>query len=511
MQLPRFTKVHTDGYPSYRFEHNGQTYEAFRFASGAGAWSVDRVDGNKMTRVVTAEDTRKAAVTKVIEAPEPAADPEPAAEPAEFWVEVDRRVQARPRVFEDRYRIHQRGLADPIERFAVPYRSDRNDRTTLEFRGWKIVGEIEYVAGLNVFRARVERTPVEYGNSGHWISAHVVDPHATRPEEHRYVAVAKCGAYLIEKTDTPRGHALCVACTGDPVEVNYLRDREGWLKDGGRPVKVLRALSYHDRIIASTVTTDVTGAAREWYEVRCDARASEIDFAPEADSRPGLRQTCLNALCTKDYGHTRRDGDECGNALTAAGGGGQRPAPATPLDGPRVGERVKYSVGRHTVHATVTRLANDEGKVGVVDDGDQTGAVRPVHRTMLTAQTPNLDDLHGNALEEDRLRDLLLGKAVLGVTEEAPGPKCRHGFALRPGVVSTLPCEPRKSYGVFGDEGMIDGSDCAVQAANNAAFYTAEDDGDTTYVVAVVCPEHDEQRADACEECFAEPDAGDDA
>ncbi|MFF2331675.1 MULTISPECIES: hypothetical protein [unclassified Streptomyces] len=61
--------------------------------------------------------------------------------------EVDRHVQARPRVYEDRYQIHQRGFADPIE----------------------------YVAGLNVSRGRVERTSVEYGNSGRWISAHVVD------------------------------------------------------------------------------------------------------------------------------------------------------------------------------------------------------------------------------------------------------------------------------------------------------------------------------------------------
>lgn len=65
--MPRFAKVYTGGYRSYRFEHNGQTYEAFRFASGAGAWSVDRIDGDKTTRVVTAEDTRRAAVAQVIE------------------------------------------------------------------------------------------------------------------------------------------------------------------------------------------------------------------------------------------------------------------------------------------------------------------------------------------------------------------------------------------------------------------------------------------------------------
>ncbi|MFI1607828.1 hypothetical protein ACH4YN_37940 [Streptomyces griseofuscus] len=205
----------------------------------------------------------------------------PAAEPVEHFVEVDSHVQARPRVYEDRYAIFQRGIADPIERFALPYRSDRSDRETLALRGWSIVGELDYVAGLNVSRGRVERTPVEYGNAGHWISAHVVDPNAGVPTEAGRVAVAKCGESLIATYPTPGGHALCVACTGDPVEVTDLRDRTGWLKDGGRPVKVLRALSHYDRIIASVVTTDSTGKDREWHDVRCDATAPEIIFAAE--------------------------------------------------------------------------------------------------------------------------------------------------------------------------------------------------------------------------------------
>lgn len=82
------------------------------------------------------------------------------------------------------------------------------------------------------------------------------------------------------------------------------------------------------------------------------------------------------------------------------------------------------------------------------------------------------------------------------------GPKCGHGFALRVGVTSSVKCEFGHEYGVFGDEGPIDRSDCAMQAANDAAFYAAEDDGDTQYVVKVICPDHEDQPQDGCEECF---------
>lgn len=88
------------------------------------------------------------------------------------------------------------------------------------------------------------------------------------------------------------------------------------------------------------------------------------------------------------------------------------------------------------------------------------------------------------------------------------GPKCGHGFALRTGVTSAVKCEFGHEYGVFGDEGPIDRSDCATQAANDAAFYAAEGDGDTQYVVKVICPDHEEQAKDTCEDCNAEGDEG---
>lgn len=66
-KLPKFTKTYTDGYRSYRFGHNGQTYEAFRFQSKLLGWCVDRIDGGKHTRIVGGEDTRRAAVAQILE------------------------------------------------------------------------------------------------------------------------------------------------------------------------------------------------------------------------------------------------------------------------------------------------------------------------------------------------------------------------------------------------------------------------------------------------------------
>jgi len=77
--------------------------------------------------------------------------------------------------------------------------------------------------------------------------------------------------------------------------------------------------------------------------------------------------------------------------------------------------------------------------------------------------------------------------------------KCAHGFSLKPGVTSTVPCGSALDYGVFGDEGPVEVYGCAVQAANDAAFYTKEDDSE--YVVRVVCPDHEDRARDHCEEC----------
>jgi hypothetical protein len=66
------------------------------------------------------------------------------------------------------------------------------------------------------------------------------------------------------------------------------------------------------------------------------------------------------------------------------------------------------------------------------------------------------------------------------------------------------------SAGVFNDEGCVEAYDCAVQAANAAAEMNeaARDLGhdDEALTWAVVCREHEEQRADACEECPSDGD-----
>lgn len=528
--MPKFTKITTGGHPAYRFDHNGKTFRAYRYASGAGAWNVDRIDGEKRTPVVRGRDTRAAAVAAAIA--EPAAEaksldelgaevrqlnddadelladmravgaeveqfaaevadwgakvdaltePAPAAEPVAYFVEVDSHVQARPRVYEDRYAIFQRGLADPIERFALPYRSDRSDRDTLALRGWSIVGELDYVAGLNVSRGRVERTPVQYGNAGHWISAHVVDSSAGVPAETGYVAVAKCGDYLIATYDTPRGHALCVACTGDPVEITSERDRTGWLKDGGRPVKVLRALSHHDRIIATVVTTDVEGSAREWHDVRIDATAPEIIFAPE------------------------------------------EPATRDEISAGTLVEAVVIS-NRPTVQQwRVDRAPWGDDRSTILTDGQRAVAMYTASLRVLERPEPEPEPEPVNVI--DRLDAIVRSAAGVSGPGESPisqdplaavdfgEPRCVHGFYERP-QDRTKPVEtcktkqPTASVGVLSDEGCVDQFDCAVQASDEAARMNAEEGhpaGDPLYRWAVLCLEHDEQPAATCEECFAEP------
>ncbi|WP_369043450.1 hypothetical protein [Streptomyces sp. Midd1] len=88
-------------------------------------------------------------------------------------------------------------------------------------------------------------------------------------------------------------------------------------------------------------------------------------------------------------------------------------------DFPRVGERVHYNVGKATVNATITPGAPDaEGRVLLVDDGDQTGHAHYVHPCHLTRLPIDMEALHAKALELDRMRELLssaeVAPAVLG-------------------------------------------------------------------------------------------------
>lgn len=78
---------------------------------------------------------------------------------------------------------------------------------------------------------------------------------------------------------------------------------------------------------------------------------------------------------------------------------------------------------------------------------------------------------------------------------------CGHGFAPWEGVTASVRCEFGREYGVFGTEGPISKRDCAVRAANDAWFDTNEDEDGIEYTVKVVCPDHEYQAKDTCEEC----------
>ncbi|MFJ8855262.1 hypothetical protein [Streptomyces sp. NPDC102437] len=361
MQMPKFRKITTDGHPAYRFELNGKTYEANRFASGAGAWNVDLIDGKKRTTVVSGKDTRTAAVAVIVDTPQAKT------------AQLDK-------------------LTDDVAQMNADADELHADMRVLGSEANKLRTEI-----------------AEWGAK--------VDALTTRTA-----------------ADFPKGTRV-MSPEGRLGTVNGV--------DIGRVT-----LPGHSNY------------GREYVGVNWDAIKG--DMGANRRSRPFVDELSLVAL----------------------------------LESPRVGERVTYAVGRRTVNATVTRRTNDAGQVGVVDDGDQTGTVRYVSPALLTVQAPELDELHSAALYENRLRNELLAAA-------APGEPCKHGFRLRPGAKLSIRCEFGHEYGVFGDEGPIDRADCAVRAANDAARYAAEDDGDTTYEVAIICPEHEEQRAVTCEECYA--------
>ncbi|MFI1408829.1 hypothetical protein ACH4Y0_02650 [Streptomyces sp. NPDC020707] len=161
--------------------------------------------------------------------------------------------------------------------------------------------------------------------------------------------------------------------------------------------------------------------------------------------------------------------------------------------------------GHFAVHDTVTTLdvatrtsryaANDKAARLEEESGGSVDRMDAVVRAAAGVSGPNTDPL------PKRWPNI----TVDGADER---PKCGHGFSLKCGVTSQVTCEFGHEYGVFGDEGPVDRADCAVQAANDAAFYTAEDDGDTEFVVKVICPDHPEQAKETCEKCSTENEEG---
>jgi len=63
-------------------------------------------------------------------------------------------------------------------------------------------------------------------------------------------------------------------------------------------------------------------------------------------------------------------------------------------------------------------------------------------------------------------------------------------------------------WGVFNDEGVTDIFNKIEDAEAQALIYKTEDDGYYAELISVkeMCPDHEEQPKDGCEECFAEYD-----
>jgi hypothetical protein len=86
-----------------------------------------------------------------------------------------------------------------------------------------------------------------------------------------------------------------------------------------------------------------------------------------------------------------------------------------------------------------------------------------------------------------------------------------HGIADKRGAhaaaLDVTCCAAGTTYGVWdeNDGGFTYVVDCAMDAANWAADQLDEDP-DSDMVIKAVCREHEEQPADGCEDCDAEPD-----
>jgi hypothetical protein len=57
-------------------------------------------------------------------------------------------------------------------------------------------------------------------------------------------------------------------------------------------------------------------------------------------------------------------------------------------------------------------------------------------------------------------------------------------------------------YGIFNDEGCIENGMYSLDEAKSVAAERYSDEPDT--VIREMCPEHNEQPRDSCEDCYAE-------
>lgn len=99
------------------------------------------------------------------------------------------------------------------------------------------------------------------------------------------------------------------------------------------------------------------------------------------------------------------------------------------------------------------------------------------------------------------------------VEQEPQHLSCHHHPSVRldPAVKDIPACMPSAEFGIFADEGSLEVYDCAIQAANRALEFAAEDeDTDTEYTVRQVCKEHPDEAHGTCQECNADDSDGDD-
>lgn len=138
------------------------------------------------------------------------------------------------------------------------------------------------------------------------------------------------------------------------------------------------------------------------------------------------------------------------------------------------------------------------------DSTDDSGARKAVNlRPMLNRQLADPDaiaEIHANRCQECK------GAGCPTCGYKGRRPQCFHGSIPGPDVTgdpidSCRTARGADAFGVFKDEECIYVDGCAVDVANGATKESADSDCITW---SKLCTEHEEQPADACDECHAD-------
>ncbi|PSJ29814.1 hypothetical protein B7P34_04700 [Streptosporangium nondiastaticum] len=140
--------------------------------------------------------------------------------------------------------------------------------------------------------------------------------------------------------------------------------------------------------------------------------------------------------------------------------------------------------------------------------------VEPKSRTCVFAWRP-AEDSTGETPHQADAACQEAGRALRArrrAQQPAPALACQHGTSPRPDVSGNpvAACDgraPGVRGGVWSDEGCVYSDDCLVDAANECARLNAEEEPaeEPLHSWHRMCPEHDEQTLDECEECNAVP------